>query len=49
MLQKQYHIYLVPNGRVTIPGLNNINLEYVARSMDAVVRQTIDASERPKI
>ncbi|KAH7267785.1 aspartate aminotransferase [Fusarium redolens] len=42
-LQTKYHIYLVPNGRITIPGLNERNIKYVASSIDEVVR----ASETP--
>lgn len=38
VLQKDYHIYLVPNGRITIPGINSGNVEYVAKSIDSVVR-----------
>jgi aspartate aminotransferase len=42
-LQSKYHIYLVPNGRITVSGLNERNIEYVALSIDEVVR----ASETP--
>ncbi|KAF4960070.1 hypothetical protein FSARC_10565 [Fusarium sarcochroum] len=35
-LQIQYHIYLVPNGRTTISGLNERNIKYVASSIDEV-------------
>ncbi|KAL5605942.1 hypothetical protein FOVSG1_006089 [Fusarium oxysporum f. sp. vasinfectum] len=37
-LQTKYHIYLVPNGRITISGLNERNINYVASSIDKVVR-----------
>jgi aspartate aminotransferase len=37
-LQTKYHIYLVPNGRITISGLNEPNIKYVASSIDEVVR-----------
>ncbi|KAH8722243.1 aspartate aminotransferase [Ilyonectria robusta] len=39
-LQDKYHIYLVTNGRVTISGLNEKNIDYVAKSIDKVVRQS---------
>lgn len=39
-LQDKYHIYLVTNGRVTISGLNEKNIDYVAKSIDKAVRQS---------
>ncbi|CAH0046283.1 unnamed protein product [Clonostachys solani] len=39
-LKNEYHIYMVPNGRITIPGLNAKNIEYVAKSINSVVRDT---------
>ncbi|VUC37096.1 unnamed protein product [Clonostachys rosea] len=39
-LKAAYHIYMVPNGRITIPGLNAKNIDYVAKSIDSVVRGT---------
>ncbi|KAH7151732.1 aspartate aminotransferase [Dactylonectria estremocensis] len=39
-LQDKYHIYLVTTGRVTISGLNEKNMDYVAKSIDRVVRQS---------
>lgn len=32
------HIYLTGNGRVSMAGLNNNNIEYVAETIDKVVR-----------
>lgn len=32
------HIYLTQNGRISMAGLNSHNVEYVARSIDRVVR-----------
>lgn len=39
-LVDNYHIYLPSSGRITIPGLNQNNIERVARSIDQVVRET---------
>lgn len=38
-LQKEYGIYMLPNGRISIPGLTNTNIEYVAQSIATVVNQ----------
>ncbi|KAH7029868.1 aspartate aminotransferase [Microdochium trichocladiopsis] len=38
VLQDTYHIYVVPTGRITIPGLNENNVSYVAKSIDEVIR-----------
>lgn len=37
-LIKQYSIYLVSNGRISISGLNESNVEYFAKAIDEVVR-----------
>ncbi|KAI8065814.1 pyridoxal phosphate-dependent transferase, partial [Gongronella butleri] len=37
MIEK-YHIYLTDNGRVSMAGLSNSNVEYFARAIDDVVR-----------
>jgi aspartate aminotransferase, cytoplasmic len=37
-LVNDYHIYLTATGRVSMAGLNTHNVEYVAQSIDAVVR-----------
>ncbi|MBN9378595.1 MAG: amino acid aminotransferase [Chlamydiales bacterium 38-26] len=38
-LQKEYGIYMLPNGRISIPGLTKTNIEYVAQSIATVVNQ----------
>lgn len=38
-LQKEYGIYMLPNGRMSIPGLTKTNMDYVAHSIAAVVNQ----------
>lgn len=35
----QDHIYLTQDGRISMAGLNTHNIEYVARSIDRVVRE----------
>ena len=35
---KDYHIYLPPNGRLNVAGLNEDNVGVVARAIDEVVR-----------
>lgn len=37
-LEKDYAIYMPSSGRISIPGLNESNIEYCAKSIDAVVR-----------
>jgi aspartate aminotransferase len=37
-LVERGHIYLTQNGRVSMAGLNNSNVEYVAECIDKVVR-----------
>jgi len=37
-LINEYHIYLLKSGRISVAGLNEGNVEYVASSIDAVVR-----------
>jgi len=32
-LKKQYHIYLMSNGRLNISGLNLENVQYIARAI----------------
>jgi len=39
-LKEQYHIYMTKNGRISMAGLNTKNIEYFAKSVDAVVRAT---------
>ncbi|QYT05326.1 Aspartate transaminase [Trichoderma simmonsii] len=38
VLIQEFHIYLPPNGRINISGLNKSNVERVARAIDYVVR-----------
>ena len=37
-LVEEFHVYLSKNGRISMAGLNESNVEYVAKSIDAVVR-----------
>ncbi|SMR52899.1 unnamed protein product [Zymoseptoria tritici ST99CH_1A5] len=37
-LQKEYHIYMTKNGRISMAGLNTKNIDYFAESVDAVVK-----------
>lgn len=39
-LQEEFHIYMTKNGRISMAGLNTHNVEYVAKSVDRVVRDT---------
>lgn len=39
-LKEKYHIYMTKNGRISMAGLNTKNVEYFAKSVDAVVRET---------
>jgi aspartate aminotransferase len=39
-LQKEYHIYMTKNGRISMAGLNTRNVDYVAKAIDKVVRET---------
>lgn len=38
MMREKFHIYLTDNGRISIAGLTNKNIEYFAQSMDWVIR-----------
>jgi aspartate/tyrosine/aromatic aminotransferase len=38
-LKEEYHIYLMPSGRVSICGLNEANIDYVANSISEVVKK----------
>lgn len=35
---EKYHIYMADTSRISLAGLNEHNVEYVAKSMDEVVR-----------
>ena len=37
MLTENYHIYLTADGRISMPGLNTRNVEYVADAIHTVV------------
>lgn len=37
-LQREYHIYMLSNGRISLAGLNTGNVEYFAQSVAAVLR-----------
>jgi len=39
-LQEEFHIYMTKNGRISMAGLNTRNVDYVAKSIDKVVRET---------
>ncbi|KAL7734371.1 hypothetical protein ACLKA6_010706 [Drosophila palustris] len=42
-LRKEYHIYMLKSGRINVCGLNTNNIDYVAESIDKVVR---DAAQK---
>ncbi|KAJ2004691.1 Aspartate aminotransferase, cytoplasmic [Coemansia thaxteri] len=37
-LRDQYHLYMTDDGRISVAGLNSHNIDYVAKSIDDVVR-----------
>lgn len=39
-LKKGSHVYMTKNGRISMAGLNEGNVEYFAKAVDAVVRKT---------
>jgi len=39
-LREEAHIYMTKNGRVSMAGLNSNNVDYVAKAIDKVVRET---------
>jgi len=39
-LQEKYHVYMTKNGRISMAGLNTGNVEYFAKAVDAVVRES---------
>ncbi|KAJ2108106.1 Aspartate aminotransferase, cytoplasmic [Coemansia sp. RSA 376] len=39
-LRNQYHLYMTDDGRISVAGLNSHNIDYVAQSIDAVVRSS---------
>lgn len=38
VISEQYHIYMANTSRISLAGLNDHNVEYVAKSLDDVVR-----------
>ncbi|KAL4947091.1 pyridoxal phosphate-dependent transferase [Aspergillus filifer] len=40
VLRKEYHVYMLPCGRVSICGLTTANVKYVARAIDKLVRSS---------
>ncbi|KAH6681129.1 aspartate aminotransferase [Plectosphaerella plurivora] len=42
-MQKDYHVYMLPSGRMSVCGLTSTNVHYVAASMDATVRRGLSA------
>jgi aspartate/tyrosine/aromatic aminotransferase len=38
ILVEKYHIYLLSSGRISIAGLNDGNVQYVAEAFDQVTR-----------
>ena len=39
-LKDEFHVYMTKNGRISMAGLNTGNVEYVAKAVDQVVRET---------
>lgn len=39
-LREQSHVYMTKNGRISMAGLNTNNVEYFAKAVDSVVRET---------
>jgi len=39
-LKGEWHIYMTKNGRISMAGLNSKNIDYVAKAIDKVVRET---------
>ncbi|MCJ1314794.1 Aspartate aminotransferase, cytoplasmic [Xylographa vitiligo] len=39
-IREEAHVYMTKNGRISMAGLNTGNVEYVAKAMDKVVRET---------
>lgn len=39
-LRDQFHIYMTKNGRISMAGLNTHNVDYFAKSVDQVIRET---------
>ena len=39
-LREKWHVYMTKNGRISMAGLNTGNLDYFAKAVDDVVRQS---------
>ena len=39
-LREKFHVYMTKNGRISMAGLNTNNVEYFAKAVDSVVRET---------
>ena len=39
-LRDESHVYMTKNGRISMAGLNSGNVEYFAKAVDKVVRET---------
>ncbi|KAK4554467.1 Aspartate aminotransferase, cytoplasmic [Recurvomyces mirabilis] len=39
-LREKFHVYMTKNGRISMAGLNTKNVEYFAKALDSVVRET---------
>ncbi|KAI9692964.1 MAG: Aspartate aminotransferase, cytoplasmic [Bathelium mastoideum] len=39
-LREEFHVYLTKNGRISMAGLNTRNVDYFAKAVDQVVRET---------
>ncbi|KAL6884754.1 pyridoxal phosphate-dependent transferase, partial [Trichoderma evansii] len=48
LLKDKFHIYLPSNGRINISGLNQGNINRVAKSLDQVVRGEISMEAQPR-
>lgn len=44
-LRQKYHIYLLPSGRISVTGLTDSNVAYVADSIAAVLQQAREEQE----
>lgn len=40
VLKEKYHIYMTENGRVSMAGVSTTNVDYLAKAIDDVVRNT---------
>jgi len=40
LLRSNFHVYMTKNGRISMAGLNTKNVEYFAKAVDSVVRET---------